>query len=299
MIDQPYLTSWNNKQAPRLTATRRPASSTPPIYRSQLLDNNIHYYLQPDQRQDDAGRPGQRDGHRRHAGPARGRGPALRAEDHRSPERSRRSPPRSPSCGPGWPAARIGSTGSSPARSGNYDQSDAIRIMDAWWPLLVQAEFGPVLGSSAAGPGRERLPDQRRARPRRTRHGTPSTAHLGSAFDVGFYGIVQKDLRAVLRQQVPGPLNRVYCGTGSLARVPGGAGQLAGRRRSPSRRTRSIPADGVCQAGDQMCSDSIQFRAIGAITQPLIEWVNRPPSSRPTRSRAHRTGLTRLMPGYD
>ena len=25
-----------------------------------------------------------------------------------------------------------------------------------------------------------------------------------------------------------------------------------------------------------MCSDSIQFRAIGAITQPLMEWVNRP-----------------------
>jgi hypothetical protein len=36
------------------------------------------------------------------------------------------------------------------------------------------------------------------------------------------------------------------------------------------------PADGICQAGDQMCSDSIQLRAIGAITQPLIEWVNRP-----------------------
>ena len=36
------------------------------------------------------------------------------------------------------------------------------------------------------------------------------------------------------------------------------------------------PADGVCQAGDQMCSDAIQFRAIGAIAQPLIEWINRP-----------------------
>ena len=36
------------------------------------------------------------------------------------------------------------------------------------------------------------------------------------------------------------------------------------------------PADDVCAAGDQMCSDSIQFRAVGAITQPLIEWVNRP-----------------------
>ena len=32
------------------------------------------------------------------------------------------------------------------ARSGNYDQSDAVRIMDAWWPLLVKAEFQPVLG---------------------------------------------------------------------------------------------------------------------------------------------------------
>jgi hypothetical protein len=25
-----------------------------------------------------------------------------------------------------------------------------------------------------------------------------------------------------------------------------------------------------------MCSDSIQFRAIGAVTQPLSEWINRP-----------------------
>ena len=36
------------------------------------------------------------------------------------------------------------------------------------------------------------------------------------------------------------------------------------------------PADEVCGAGDQMCSDSIRFRAIGAISQPLVEWVNRP-----------------------
>ncbi len=36
------------------------------------------------------------------------------------------------------------------------------------------------------------------------------------------------------------------------------------------------PADNVCSAGDQMCFDSIRFRPIGVITQPLIEWVNRP-----------------------
>jgi hypothetical protein len=36
------------------------------------------------------------------------------------------------------------------------------------------------------------------------------------------------------------------------------------------------PGGSVCAAGDQMCADSIQFRPIGVITQPLIEWVNRP-----------------------
>ena len=36
------------------------------------------------------------------------------------------------------------------------------------------------------------------------------------------------------------------------------------------------PADAFCRAGDQMCSDSIQFRAIGAITQHAVEWVDRP-----------------------
>src|SRR5205085_2352534 len=40
-IDQPFLTSWNNKQAPGYNdaATGQEYSS---IYRSQLLDNNIN-----------------------------------------------------------------------------------------------------------------------------------------------------------------------------------------------------------------------------------------------------------------
>ena len=105
-------------------------------------------------------------------------------------------------------------------------------------------------------------------------HGT-SGAHLGSAFDVGFYGIVQKDLRAVLGQRVRGPLSRVYCGRGSLRRCRAAleSSLAAAAAETPAQ---VYPADGVCAAGDQMCSDSIQFRAIGAITQPLIEWVNRP-----------------------
>jgi hypothetical protein len=141
--------------------------------------------------------------------------------------------------------------------------------MDAWWPLLVKAEFGPVLGPALLGDVEAdfAINDE-------PGHGT-SGSHLGSAFDVGFYGIVQKDLRAALGRRVAGPLNRVYCGGGVLARC------RAALERSLSQAVgesppQVYPADGVCKAGNQMCSDSIQFRAIGAISQPLIGWVNRP-----------------------
>ena len=86
-----------------------------------------------------------------------------------------------------------------PGASGAYEQGDAVRIMDAWWPLLVRAEFGPVLGNSLLGQVEGDFPINDEPG-----HGT-SGQHLGSAWDVGFYGIVQKDLRAALGQRVAGP----------------------------------------------------------------------------------------------
>src|SRR5258707_7761921 len=99
-----------------------------------------------------------------------------------------------------------------PGASGDYEQSDAVRIMDAWWPQLVKAEFQPVLGASLLNQIEEEFPINDEPG-----HGT-SGAHLGSSWDVGFYGIVQKDLRSALGGRVRGPLNRVYCGSGSLKR---------------------------------------------------------------------------------
>ena len=119
-------------------------------------------------------------------------------------------------------------------------------------------------------------------------HGT-SGEHLGSSWDVGFYGIVQKDLRTLLRTRVSGKLNRVYCGSGSRARC---RTALAASLRQAIAETPAqvYPADGVCPAGDQMCSDSIQFRAIGAVKQPLIEWVNRPTFQQADEIQGHQGG---------
>ena len=121
-------------------------------------------------------------------------------------------------------------------------------------------------------------------------HGTPSTLHQGSAFDVGFYGIVQKDLRSVLRKPETDRLNRVYCGSGSLRALPRGARDLAGRGRRRDARPGLSRPTGPCAAGDQECHDSIQFRAIGAITQPLIEWVNRPTFQQADEIQGHAGG---------
>jgi hypothetical protein len=92
---------------------------------------------------------------------------------------------------------------------------------------------------------------------------------------VGFYGIVQKDLRSLLGRRVAGPLNRVFCGNGSVracrTALIGSLIHAAGESFA-----QVYPGDTFCHAGDQMCADSIQFHAIGALKQPGIEWINRP-----------------------
>ena len=40
--------------------------------------------------------------------------------------------------------------------------------------------------------------------------------------------------------------------------------------------TDTYPADAVCKAGDQPCLDTVRFRPLGGVTQPLIPWINRP-----------------------
>ncbi len=267
VTDQSFLTSWNNKQAPGYNdaATAQEFSS---IYRSQLLDNNINHYMAIRHGKltlvdliNAMGNAGTQDLRGVEVLPY-----ALRVLGH----------PSDPALATALSELRTWVASGShrinrahPGASGLYQQSAAVRIMDAWWPLLVRAEFGPVLGQSLLSQVEGDFPINDEPG-----HGT-SGPHLGSAFDVGFYGIVQKDLRSVLGRHVRGALNRVYCGRGSLARC---RAALESSLRAAIAQTPAqvYPADGVCKAGDQMCSDSIQFRAIGAITQPLIEWVNRP-----------------------
>jgi acyl-homoserine lactone acylase PvdQ len=154
--------------------------------------------------------------------------------------------------------------------NGTYEHSDAIRIMDAWWPLWVRAEFQPVLHKAAldsllATTAVDNPPNN---------HGD----HLGSSYQGAWFGYVRKDLRTVLGRKVKGRYARKYCGRGRLKRCRSAL-------RASLKAALGVPAselykDDVCakagQDRDQKCFDSIRFRPVGGATQPLIPWVNRP-----------------------
>src|SRR2546430_6349410 len=89
-----------------------------------------------------------------------------------------------------------------------YQYADAIRALDAWWPRLVAAQFRGGLGDPPFGA----------LAPTLTIAQSPSgVRHRGSAFQLGWWGYVDKDLRAVLGDPVAGPLPVKFCGGGNLA----------------------------------------------------------------------------------
>jgi acyl-homoserine lactone acylase PvdQ len=158
---------------------------------------------------------------------------------------------------------------------GAYEDAEAIQLMDAWWPLLVRAQFEPALGHRLF----EQIVGMNELSNDPNNHGQ----HLGSAWQHGWYGYVIKDLRTLLGKRVRGRYSRVYCG----ARKRGPAklrrcryALIASLKQALAVDPAKMYDDAVCNAagkpGDQACFDSIYFRPLGAITQPLIPWQNRP-----------------------
>jgi hypothetical protein len=163
--------------------------------------------------------------------------------------------------------------------NGVYDNSQAVQIMDAWWPRAIDRVFKPVLGQALYDSVRNvmSLDDDPHS---------GSGYHVGSAYISGWYGYLQKDLRRLLGLPVSGAFSRGYCGGGNLANcrtaltqslqsalaVP--ASQLYDEDPSQSgvQRVDTCPSG----KGNQWCWDSVRFRPIGAVTYPTIHWINRP-----------------------
>ena len=169
------------------------------------------------------------------------------------------------------------------AGSKTYANADAIRILDAWWPLLVKAEFEPGLGTGLYNGITANLPIDEAPS---AAHG-PTGAHAGSSFQYGWWSYVDKDIRSVLGEPVQGGLAQKYCGGGSLT---GCRDILISTLKDASAKTAAqvYPGDTTCSAGNQWCADSIVQRTLGGIKHYNISWQNRPTYQQVVEYTSHR-----------
>jgi acyl-homoserine lactone acylase PvdQ len=260
VIDQATLTSWNNRQAPGFAGADSNVYSS--VYRSQMLDRQIALRTRNGRKMtlpelvDAMEVAGTVDLRGMTALPLALRvlgtpsNPKLAAA-----VRTLRA----------WVAS--GTHRIDRNKDGVYDSAAAVRIMDAWWPKLIQAMFQPVMGK----PLLDRLEATNEIDNAPNNHG----AHLGSAYQTGFYGYVVKDLKRVLHRKVAQKYARAFCGHGKLAACRSAMESSLSAALAESA-DKTYPADSACKAGDQTCLDEVQFRPLGGVTQPLIPWINRP-----------------------
>ena len=170
---------------------------------------------------------------------------------------------RSRSSGPGWPPAPTASTAT---RTGPTSTPQAIRIMDAWWPRLVEAQFKPTLGQALFN----RIPFGHDA-PGRV--GPPSTAARTATC---------RRTSATCSARASGALFARLLRTGSV----GACRSALLNSLSAALATRRTPS--IYGGQTQAEHDKIGFSAVGAITQPLIPWVNRPTFQQAVEVQGHR-----------
>jgi len=172
-----------------------------------------------------------------------------------------------------------------------YEQAAAVAIADELMPNLIRALYDPILaggglggvGSTggATGTGYAVLPMQW--------VNTPNSggAHLGSAYDGGYEGYLVSTLQQLLGQSPAdgfGPeLTDREC-RGGPASCPAAVDAAltttyqalvkANGRSDVASWTASTASAAAGQAMPQF--DAIQFRALGVVGQPAIDWQNRP-----------------------
>jgi acyl-homoserine lactone acylase PvdQ len=269
-IDPAFLVSWNNKQAPRFSSADDKYSFGP-VYRMQLIRNFIA--------QDLAG------GKKMEAAQLVSAMDEAATQDIRSVQL--------------WPIIKeaLGTPSSTQLQEaiakldawysdgghrrdlnntsisspGTYQHNDAITIMDAWWPKLLQAEFHPALGDTAFDALRGMVafgsPE-------------PGTQPAAPDFADGWYGYVSKDLRDVLAANGAGTSPRgaysqLYCGGGSLdaCRQALQSSLLEALSVTPQQ----IYGQGECAENAQAsCFDMNRFTSASGISVPPFPFQNRP-----------------------
>jgi acyl-homoserine lactone acylase PvdQ len=148
---------------------------------------------------------------------------------------------------------------------GIYEHNRAVTLMDAWWPLLVRAEFRPTLGNELYSKlqGMLSIGDHTR--------GEPTAPDYFS----GWWGYVSKDLRDLFGPKPRDPWSRVYCGGGSKPRCR--AALQRSLRQALKVSPNTLYGHGDCADDpDAQCFDQNRSVITSAISIPPAPFQNRP-----------------------
>jgi acyl-homoserine lactone acylase PvdQ len=164
---------------------------------------------------------------------------------------------------------------------GNYDDAEAVKTMDAWWPLWVRGQFEPTLGpelhETLIGSGGA-IHDAPRAQ--------------GSAFQGVVYGLAEKDLRSLLGEKVRGPYSRVYCGQGNLGAcqemLRTTLEEAAAASFADVYSTTGCTFFNGTDASPQMCGDAVDSTDVTLAAVPPFHWINRPTFQQAVQYPSHR-----------
>ena len=263
VIDQQYLSSWNNKQARGYRAADGNCGYSS-LYRVDSLDERIEAGIAGSQEDDPVGAD-QRDGGRGGTVDLRGAQVlplALKVIRKTGPVDD--------------PQLRhaidvlhgVGQLGRPPARRRRQRRLRARR---------GDADHGRLVAAccSRRVPADARREPLRRDRERAAGSTTRPRDHLGSAYQDGWYGYVAEGPAHVLGKQVKGRYSRVYCGGGKLGGCRAALlGSLAGRaRRCPT--PSSTRVDGCTEGDAQWCYDAVGFRRRRA-DRPALDPLDQP-----------------------
>jgi acyl-homoserine lactone acylase PvdQ len=269
-IDPTFLVSWNNKQAPRFSSADDKYSFGS-IYRMQLIRNFIEKDLAGGKKMEPAQLVSAMD--------------EAATQDIRSVQlwpilKQALGSPSDPQLQSAiakldsWYADgghRRDLNNTSISEPGSYQHNEAITLMDAWWPKLLEAEFRPALGETAFGELHGML-----------EFGQPNPGGEPAAPDFadGWFGYVSKDLRDVLAAsgegaQPKGPYSQLYCGGGSLEACRQALQQSLSEALSVT--PQQIYGHGECAEDPQAsCFDMNRFVSASGISVPPFPFQNRP-----------------------
>jgi hypothetical protein len=259
VIDQRYLTSWNNQQAKGYHCDSVRCYTS--VYRSRPLDDRIKAGTRGARKMslvelidamEDAGTVDLRGSHvlphalrliKRHGAPNAQIDAAVATLE-------------------AW--RKAGAHRRDANNDGNYDHADAVRIMDAWWPLWTKGQFEPVLGDLAST----------------FTGGHDAPGAIGSAFNSDSYGQVEKDLRRALGRRVTSPYSRLYCGKGS----PRACAKMLRKTLLAAAATSfdkqygnaGCTLNNGTGATPQMCRDAVNPTDVTVAAVGHFHWINRP-----------------------